>query len=184
MLPHLYCNMFDSAYSHTLKSCTWYVVTANSQSLYKSTNDIPINIPPGTNFKETMTDMVHNVPIFVRSGIHVSTNRSCLTLLDVAVLSGSAVIRVFRERNARQHFQETNAHNSGAFNASLVRHKIGVEDTHRSCVEDRSSRGIWQIVGDGENQMRSRAFGRDVFKLNATCMLPCPDFFFFFLCSK
>lgn len=70
--------------------------------------------------------------------------------IDVAVLSSTAVIRVVREGNVRQLVQEPNAHDSSTFDASLVRNKIRVENTHGSRVEDRPSGGPCAIVGGSQ----------------------------------
>ena len=76
-------------------------------------------------------------------------NRPCLVLVQVAVLSDAAEIRVFRKGHIGHLFQDSNAHNTGAFNTSFVRHECGVENTHRPRVKYRSPRGLCQIDGGG-----------------------------------
>lgn len=71
--------------------------------------------------------------------------RPCLIRVDEAVLSGTAEIRVIRERDVGQFFQKSDAHNTGAFNARHVRHKTGVQNTQRPRVEDCSPRDPYKI---------------------------------------
>ena len=68
-------------------------------------------------------------------------NRPCLILVQVAVLSDAAKIRVLQKGHIG-HLQDSNAHNAGAFNTSFVRHECGVEKTHRPRVKDRSPRRL------------------------------------------
>ena len=68
-------------------------------------------------------------------------------LVEIAVLSNTAVVRVLREGHVGHLFQTSNAHDTGGLNASLVRHKRGVQDMHSPRVEDRSARGLCHIDG-------------------------------------
>ena len=69
-------------------------------------------------------------------------NSPCLILVQVAVLSDAAEIRVFRKGHIGHLFHDSNAHNTGAFNTSFVRHECGVENTHRPRVKNRPRRGL------------------------------------------
>ena len=81
--------------------------------------------------------------------LHVSVaekHAAYLVFVDIAVHSGTAVERVFREVNVRHLFQKPNANNGGAFDANLVGHKTCVEQAQKSCVVDCPSRGTWTFV--------------------------------------
>ena len=93
-------------------------------------------------------------------------NPPCLTLVQVAVLSDAAKKSVFREGHVGHLFQKSNAHNSWAFNASLVRHEPGVEDTHSPRVENSSPRGPCLIDGGGQPYRRARTLDQDFVQPN------------------
>ena len=85
-------------------------------------------------------------------------SRARLILVEVAVLSKTAVIRIFGEGHIRQLFQKSNAHDTSAFNASLVRHKRCVRNTHRPRVENSSARRLCATHGGSQTWGRALTF--------------------------
>lgn len=83
-------------------------------------------------------------------------NCPCLVFVNVAVLSDTAFKRVFREGDVGQIFETSDAHNTGAFNASHVPHKPSVENTHRPGVEDSPPGGLCHIDRGSQIQGRAR----------------------------
>ena len=78
----------------------------------------------------------------LQKDVHILQSMHAIVLVQVAVLSDAAIICVFREGHVGHLFQKSNAHNSGALNASRVRHETGVKNTHRPRVQDCSPRSL------------------------------------------
>ena len=92
-------------------------------------------------------DTFCTIPYIARSCICGLVYHPCLMRVEVAVLSSTAVIYVFREIHIGHLFQASNAHDAGGFNSSLVRLKAGVRNTHPPRVKNRSARDLCQIDG-------------------------------------